>query len=979
MSVFHGHGRGHTGEDGARRALGYLTVLAIVFVAYFVAGKLGQATTQIRSSNLGPVWPAYGVALAAVLLQGYRVWPAIAASAFLVALSSPVSMLTAAGQAAGATLAAVTGGYFLLRVAGFDTALSRLRDALSLIVLGALGSAAVSASIGTWVLNATGAGAYSGLGPAWLIYWLGDSTGVLLVTPLALTASTLLTITPRARLAELGALLSLLSLGCLTIFGDLPLLPVRLHVLAFALLPFVMWAAIRFGVSGVALSTLLVATIATVGTALGSGPFAQNTAFINAVLLDVFFGVLTVSGLTLAAVIAEQRRAERDREQLVREQAAVEARLRLAAIVESSDDAIVGTDVDGTITDWNTGAERLYGWAAHEAIGQPITSRLVIQDRDRDIAEVVRTGGAISHRETEEQRRHGTRIAVSLTMSPIRDLGGRIVGASIIARDITERKRVEEALREGEDKLRLILDSTAEAIYGIDPEGRCTFCNPACLRALGYATVDDLLGKDMHALIHHTRADGTPYPANECRIAKALRADDGAHVDDEVLWRADGTSFPAEYWCYPQRREQAVVGAVIAFFDITQRKHAEQQAAVLRDELVHLGRVAMLEALAGSLAHEINQPLTAVMANAEASLRLVAMQPPPLGELREALNDIRSDNQRASDVVQRMRSLLKKGATRYEPIELNASIGDIVKLIKGNAARRGIAVDVDLALGIEPVRGDRVQVQQVVLNLLMNACDAVQEQDASLRRVSIRTASNGTAAVVEVQDRGAGLSDSELAVIFEPFYTTKPDGMGLGLSICRAIVGAHGGTLDAARNPDRGLTFFATFPLWRSASPRRVPTGRRAAITGDVMAGPWPAAPGTHAVQFYEREQCLHDAVADVLRSGGAPRRPARHGCQAPDVRGGRHASRHRTSRPRRRCGRPHPVHGRRRRPRQRSWTATPSMRRAASRCSGSCWRRRSRAARRARSAPTARPSTCSARAATTRLPSASKRSGPAC
>jgi PAS domain S-box-containing protein len=524
----------------------YFAQTIIVFAAYLVAGKLGQATSNIRSSNLGPVWPAYGVALAAILLCGYRVWIGIAIAAFLVASLSPVPPVAAVGQAAGATLGALVGAFLLGHIAKFRPSLSRLRDALALIVLGALGSAIVSATIGVSVLYATHVQAYSGLSSAWLIYWLGDSTGVLLVAPLMMTAPDLLRIRPQARIGEFVALLLLLAATSFIFFGDLALIPVKLHVLAFAVLPFVMWAAIRFGVSGAAVSILFVATIATVETALGSGPFALNTPFTNAVLLDVFFAVLSVSGLTLAAVIAEREQGEREREQLVRKQAAMEARLRLATIVESSDDAITGEDMKGIITDWNKGAEQLYGYSASEAIGKPV-SFLIPADRSDDSLAIMRKlkdREAVTHYETVRQRKDGTRLEVLLTVSPIIDSQGRMIGISAIARDITERKRAEEALRESEDKLRLLLDSTAEAIYGIDLEGCCTFCNSACVRALGYTRADELLGKNMHDLIHHTRADGTLMPVEECRIFRTFRAGEGAHIDDEVLWRRNGNKFP---------------------------------------------------------------------------------------------------------------------------------------------------------------------------------------------------------------------------------------------------------------------------------------------------------------------------------------------------------------------------------------------------------------------------------------------------
>jgi signal transduction histidine kinase len=292
----------------------FLVQLTTVFLAYFIAGKLGQATTSIRSSNLGPVWPAYGIAMASLLAYGTQVWPAITASAFLVALSS-VSPLAALGQAIGATIAAVAGTVLLNRFSKFDPFISRLTDALGLIVVGAFGSALLSSSIGTFSLYAARIQPYSSLRSAWVIYWLGDATGVLLITPLVFTLPSLLRRRNGARTAELATLLTLLTGACLIVFGDLPLIPIRLDALAFAVLPFVMWGAIGFGIGGAALAVFLIAMIATFLTALGSGPFAIGTPFVNAVMLDVLFAVLSVSGLTLAAVITERERAETHRDQ----------------------------------------------------------------------------------------------------------------------------------------------------------------------------------------------------------------------------------------------------------------------------------------------------------------------------------------------------------------------------------------------------------------------------------------------------------------------------------------------------------------------------------------------------------------------------------------------------------------------------------------------------------------------------------------
>jgi PAS domain S-box-containing protein len=169
---------------------------------------------------------------------------------------------------------------------------------------------------------------------------------------------------------------------------------------------------------------------------------------------------------------------------------------------------------------------------------------------------------------------------------PWRAADGTVGGILILTEDITRRKQMEEALRESEDKLRLLLDSTAEGIYGIDLEHRCTFCNPACLRTLGYERMDEVLGKNMHNLIHHNHADGTLLPVEECRVHRVARTGEGVHAEDEVFWRANGTCFPVEYWSYPQRRGEKVVGAVVAFIDITERKLAEAALANVSRKLI---------------------------------------------------------------------------------------------------------------------------------------------------------------------------------------------------------------------------------------------------------------------------------------------------------------------------------------------------------------------------------------------------------
>jgi PAS domain S-box-containing protein len=196
------------------------------------------------------------------------------------------------------------------------------------------------------------------------------------------------------------------------------------------------------------------------------------------------------------------------------------------------------------------------------------------------------TGRPMYRRELTLLYEDGTTREEIANAVPLLDEDGKPRGAVGASIDVTELKRTERALRESEDKLRLLLDSTAEAIYGVDLEHRCTFCNPASLRALGFKHVDEMLGKNMHQLIHHTRRDGTPFPIEECQVHRVTRTREGTHAEDEVLWRANGTSFPVEYWSYPQRRGHEVVGAVVTFIDITERKLAEAALANVSRKLI---------------------------------------------------------------------------------------------------------------------------------------------------------------------------------------------------------------------------------------------------------------------------------------------------------------------------------------------------------------------------------------------------------
>lgn len=255
-----------------------------------------------------------------------------------------------------------------------------------------------------------------------------------------------------------------------------------------------------------------------------------------------------------------------------------------------------------------------------------------------------------------------------------------------------------------------------------------------------------------------------------------------------------------------------------ASLDITKRKRAELEAARQRNEMAHLSRVTMLGELSGSIAHELNLPLTAILSNAQAAQRLLANGAADVAEMREILSEIVSEDRRAGEVIHRLGLLLKKGEVQQDSLRINKVVHDVLKLIRSDLINQKVTVETELARNLPAVTGDAVQLQQVLLNLVVNACDATANCTTSERRLLIRTGmeSGSSAVIVSVSDRGGGIPAEKMEQVFQPFFTTKAKGMGLGLSVCRSIITAHRGRLWATNNPDRGATFHFSLPITAS-------------------------------------------------------------------------------------------------------------------------------------------------------------------
>jgi len=465
----------------------------------------------------------------------------------------------------------------------------------------------------------------------------------------------------------------------------------------------------------------------------------------------------------------------------------------------------------------NRGAEQLLGILAVEATFDRIYRRLL------DTAAVIMVGQAIKtfivsffilflvHRLIT---RHLTAIATSLrgydlrgSQAPLRlerhqprpaDELDRLVGAF---NQMYARLQVAYCeLEERESKVRRLVDSNIIGICIFDPDRRIMEANDAFLGIVGYSRDDVISGRLSFAGL-------TPPEWTEAdqRLLAELASTGTWRPSEKDFFRKDGSRVPVLVGgaSFGELRHQGVAFIV----DLTERKRAEA-------ELAHANRVATMGQLTASIAHEVNQPIAATLLNAGNAVRWLARQPPNLEKTRQSIDRIISDGQRAADIVNRIRDFSKNAPARKEDLEINEAILEIMRVTRAAMSEHGVLAKMQLSEGLPHIFGDRVQLQQVILNLIMNAIEAMSEVGEGTRELLISTSKAEPGGVlVAVSDTGPGLPPANLARIFEAFYTTKPSGLGMGLSICRSIVDAHGGRLWATPNEPHGAVFCMLLPL----------------------------------------------------------------------------------------------------------------------------------------------------------------------
>jgi PAS domain S-box-containing protein len=487
-----------------------------------------------------------------------------------------------------------------------------------------------------------------------------------------------------------------------------------------------------------------------------------------------------------------------------------EREAKIGRLVDANIIGIFIWDVDGRIIEANESFLRLVQYNHEDLVSgrlrwTDLTPEEWQDDTARRVAEVMSTGAA-QPREKEYLRRDGSRVPVLIGGAA---LGERLDRGIAFVVDLTERKRAEEALRESEAKFRDYAETTSDWFWEIGPDYKFTLLTE---NAFG-SDAADRIGTVCweHALDLETEPE-------KWRLVRAT-LDSRQPFRDFVYCSAgrNGSSMYVKASGKPVFDANGEFGGYRGTgTDVTAIVRAQEEHGRLRrleSDLAHMHRLTMMGELAASLAHEITQPIASARNNARAALNFLDKQPPDLGEVREALHSVVDDADRAGDIIDRIRDHIKKAPPRKCRFDLNKAIDEVIALAESAITTNGVSVRTHLAEVLLPVQGDLVQLQQVVLNLILNAVDAMSTVEAGPRELLISTEQTQTGGVlVSVRDSGPGIDPDHLDRVFEAFYTTKSSGVGMGLSICRSIIDAHGGRLWADMNASRGAVFRFILP-----------------------------------------------------------------------------------------------------------------------------------------------------------------------
>ena len=858
------------GAQFLRSFVRYISTLLVVALAYFVFAKLGLRLASVNPSA-SPIWAPSGIALAAVLLGGLRVWPAIVAAAFAANATTAGTLETSALIAVGNTLEAVVGGLLIRHWAGgretFRTPAGVAKFAL--VVVGP--ATVISATVGVVTLSVAGFAAWQNFSPIWVTWWLGDAAGALVVTPaIVLWAQNWRGAFRRDELAAAGAVIACaVAVGAVAFSPLLPRSEYSSPLGFLAILPLV-WAALRRGPRDTATVSLILTGFTIWGTINHSGPFGHmslNEAFL---MLLTFMISLSVPSLALSADVAMRRTSE---ENLRRTQAELDRRVkeRTAALADANIHlqeaqrlANLGSwswDIKRDRLQWSDQLFEIYGISRKDFAGTIDQFLSFVHPDDRikvedSIDAALRSGKSFSHEE-RIVRPGGAVRQLHSTGEVVRDETGAPIRMLGVCLDVTERIKAERALRQSEQSYRLLLRGVRDyAIYMLDPQGRVLSWNAGAANIKGYEA-EEIIGRNYELFfVEEDRAAGEP-----ARVLETA-AREGQYESQGWRLRKDGSRFYSSSVVDAIRNDAGeLVGFAKVTRDITEQRESQIALEQTREQLAQAQKMEALGQLTGGIAHDFNNLLMIVSGYAQILQgRLKAAKD------MQAVEAIRAAAGRGEKLTRQLLAFSRRQTLMPVVVDLRQRI-DAVRDMLVPSLRGNIRLEYDIEDKIWPVEVDLGELELALVNIAVNARDAMPEGGTitlSARNVVLKPGSaagslEGDFVALAIIDSGSGMPPDVLARVFEPFYTTKPvgKGTGLGLSQVHGFAMQSGGAATASSQVGKGTA--VTIYLPRSL-------GEPSADTGE---GPSIGAEGRGTVLLVEDSREVAEVTSTLLEQLG--------------------------------------------------------------------------------------------------------------
>jgi two-component system, LuxR family, sensor kinase FixL len=777
-----------------------------VFAGYYLGCKIGFALT-FEPHPVSVLWPPNSILVAALLLTPVRLWWLVLLAAFpahlIAQLQSDVPPLMIICWFISNAAEALIGASLTRYLIGGSMRFTSLRRVgifcLCVVFIGPFLSSFLDAAFVVW-----NHWRQDGYWELIRVRLSSNAVSALIIVPLIVTwvsdGIQPLRAASRWRYFEACALfLGLLAVSYIVLYDlkagtDLALL--------FLPLPFLLWAAVRFGVLGASTAISIVSFLAIWSGSHGHGPFSRETPEQSALSIEIFLVGVAIPLLFLAALIEERAAGENELR---------ESESRFQIVADAAPVLIWMSDVDKLCTFFNKPWLDFTGRTREQELGNGWAEGVHRDDLERCLQIYT---GAFDAREPfvmryRLRRKDGEYRWISDQGVPRHDPQGRFAGYIGSCVDVTELVNKDQALRESEERMRVAADAVNLGIWEWDVTKDEIWATNARRALVGWPASGKIAFNDFMCSVHSDDRDRV-----QQTIDNAIRT--GEDFDSEyrlilpdgiVRWMSMRGSIQFDTAGKPAR----LLGISM---DVTARKQAELDAERDRAELSHLSRVALMGEMSASIAHELNQPLAGILSNAAAGQRFLDRGNVDQDEIRSLLGDIIADGRRASDVVRGIRGMVKKEQVAHRSVDLNEVVTEAVRMASPDAVLHSCALEISLEPNLRPIDADPVQLQQVLLNLLINAFDAMRNTPASRRKVLIATQSNGDDTVrTSVRDHGVGISEQMRERLFDPFFSTKTEGLGMGLAIVRSIVEAHGGAITAENIDEGGARFEFVLPV----------------------------------------------------------------------------------------------------------------------------------------------------------------------